>query len=230
MNTKKHHLVFFTGAGISQESGLGTFRGQSGMWENHNIEEIASPEGFAKNPQLVLDFYNARREALDKVHPNDAHYLIAKLEEKYEVTIITQNIDDLHERAGSSKVLHLHGELTKSRSSINENLIYSYKDSLTVGDLAEDGSQLRPHVVWFGEEVTKIKEAIEITQNADLFIIVGSSMIVHPAAALLLAVPFESDTVYIDPNPSVDEGINLLVIKEKATTGLKLLVEEYLPH
>jgi NAD-dependent deacetylase len=230
MNSKKHHLVFFTGAGISQESGLGTFRGQSGMWENHNIEEIASPEGFAKNPQLVLDFYNVRREDLNKVNPNDAHYLIAKLEEKYEVTIITQNIDDLHERAGSSNILHLHGELTKSRSSIDENLIYSYTNPLKMGDFAEDGSQLRPHVVWFGEEVKKIKEAIEITQNADLFIIVGTSMIVHPAAALLLAVPFESDTVYIDPNPAVEEGINLLVIKEKATVGLTLLVEEYLPQ
>lgn len=230
MNSKKYHLVFFTGAGVSQESGLGTFRGQSGMWENHNIEEIASPEGFAKNSQLVLDFYNARRGELDKVNPNDAHYLIAKLEEKYEVTVITQNIDDLHERAGSSNILHLHGELTKLRSSIDQNLIYSFKNPLKVGDLAEDGSQLRPHVVWFGEEVTKIKEAIEITQSADLFIIVGCSMIVHPAAALLLAVPFETDTVYIDPNPTVEEGINLVVIKEKATVGVRLLVEQYLPQ
>ena len=200
------------------------------MWENHNIEEIASPEGFAKNPQLVRDFYNARRTQLDEVYPNDAHYLIAKLEEKYEVTIITQNIDDLHERAGSTNIFHLHDELTKSRSSIDENLIYSYTNPLKVGDFAEDGSQLRPHVVWFGEEVKKIKEAIEITQNADLFIIVGTSMIVHPAAALLVAVPFESDTVFIDPNPSVEEGINLLVIKEKAIVGLTLLVEEYLPQ
>ena len=229
MHNKKHHLVFFTGAGTSQESGLSTFRGESGLWENHNIEEIASPEGFAKNPQLVLDFYNSRRLELDNVKPNAAHYLIAKLEQKYEVTIITQNIDDLHERAGSSNVLHLHGELTKSRSSIDENLIYHYNNPLKLGDLAQDGSQLRPHVVWFGEEVTKIKKAITITQNADLFIIVGSSMIVHPAASLLLAVPYESDTVYIDPNPTVEEGINLLVIKEKATVGVRLLVDEYLP-
>jgi NAD-dependent deacetylase len=229
MHNKKHHLIFFTGAGISQESGISTFRGESGLWENHKIEEIASPEGFAKNPQLVLDFYNSRRVELEKVMPNDAHYLIAKLEEKYEVTIITQNIDDLHERAGSSNVLHLHGELTKSRSSINENLIYSYNKPLKLGDLAQDGSQLRPHIVWFGEQVTKIKKAIGITQNADLFIIVGSSMIVHPAVSLLLAVPFESDTVYIDPNPTVEEGINLLVIKKKATEGVRLLVEEYLP-
>lgn len=229
MHNKKHHLVFFTGAGISQESGLSTFRGESGLWKNHNIEDIASPEGFAKNPQLVLDFYNSRRLELDNVKPNAAHYLIAKLEQKYEVTIITQNIDDLHERAGSSNVLHLHGELTKSRSSIDENLIYPYNNPLKLGDLAQDGSQLRPHVVWFGEEVTKIKKAITITQNADLFIIVGSSMIVHPAASLLLAVPYESDTVYIDPNPTVEEGINLLVIKEKATVGVRLLVDEYLP-
>jgi NAD-dependent deacetylase len=230
MQTKKHHLVFFTGAGISQESGLSTFRGASGMWENQDIEAIASPKGFAENPQLVLDFYNARRKELATVGPNDAHYLIAKLEEKYEVTVITQNIDDLHERAGSSKILHLHGELTKARSSVDELLVSAYDKDLKVGNFAADGSQLRPHVVWFGEEVTKIKEAIEVTQNADLFVIVGSSMIVHPAAALLLAVPFESDTVYIDPNPSVEEGINLLVIKEKATVGVKLLVEEYLPH
>lgn len=230
MNNKKHHLVFFTGAGISQESGLSTFRGQSGLWENHKIEEIASPEGFASNPQLVLDFYNGRKAELDKVAPNDAHNLIAKLEEKYIVTIITQNIDNLHEMAGSSNVLHLHGELTKCRSSVDENLIYPYENPLKIGDLAEDGSQLRPHVIWFGEEVRKIKEAIAITQNADLFIIVGSSMVVQPAASLLLAVPYESDTVYIDPNPTVEHGINLHVIKEKASVGLKLLVEEYLPQ
>ena len=228
MTTKKH-IVFFTGAGISQESGLSTFRGQSGLWENHRIEDIASPEGFARNPQLVLDFYNGRRAELDTVKPNAAHLLIAELEEKYEVTVITQNIDDLHERAGSTNVLHLHGELAKCRSSINESLLYPYNNPLKIGDLAEDGSQLRPFVVWFGEQVPTMDKAFDITQSADLFVIVGSSMVVQPAASLLLAVPFESDTVYIDPQPAVDVGINLLVIKEKATKGLRILVDDYLP-
>ncbi len=227
--SKKKHIVFFTGAGISQESGLSTFRGQSGLWENHKIEDIASPEGFAKNPQLVLDFYNSRNAELQKVMPNEAHLLIAKLEEKYDVTVITQNIDDLHERAGSTNVVHLHGELMKCRSCKDENKFYPYDKAIKIGDLADDGSQIRPFVVWFGEQVPKMDEAFAITESADLFVIVGSSMVVYPAASLLLSVPFESDTVYIDPNPSVDHGINLLVIKEKASVGMQILIEEYLP-
>ena len=161
--SKKKHIVFFTGAGISQESGLSTFRGQSGLWENHKIEDIASPEGFARNPQLVLDFYNSRNAELQKVMPNEAHLLIAKLEEKYEVTVITQNIDDLHERAGSTKVVHLHGELMKCRSCKDENKFYPYDKAIKIGDLAEDGSQIRPFVVWFGEQVPKMDEAFAIT-------------------------------------------------------------------
>ena len=227
--TIKKHIVFFTGAGISQESGLSTFRDQLGLWEKHNIEDIASPDGFKRNPQLVLDFYNSRRAELRTVVPNAAHLLIAKLEEKYKVTVITQNIDDLHERAGSSNVLHLHGELVKCRSSLNEHQLYPYDKAIEIGDLADDGSQMRPHVVWFGEAVPEFDNALEITESADLFVIVGSSMLVQPAASLLLSVPFESDTVYIDPNPSVDHGINLLVIKEKASVGLQILVDEYLP-
>ncbi len=227
--SKKKHIVFFTGAGISQESGLSTFRGQSGLWENHKIEDIASPEGFARNPQLVLDFYNSRNAELQKVSPNEAHLLIAKLEEKYDVTVITQNIDDLHERAGSTNVVHLHGELMKCRSCKDENKLYPYDKAIKIGDLADDGSQIRPFVVWFGEQVPKMDEAFAITESADLFVIVGSSMVVYPAASLLLSVPFESDTVYIDPNPSVDHGINLLVIKEKASVGMQILIEEYLP-
>lgn len=226
----QHHIVFLTGAGISQESGITTFRDHNGLWENHPIETVASPEGFAKNPQLVLDFYNVRRKQLDEVYPNEAHILIARLEKKYQVTVITQNIDDLHESAGSSNVLHLHGELNKCRSSIDENLIYPYNEPLKLGDLAADGSQLRPNVVWFGEEVPNINKAIEITQSADLFVIVGTTMQVQPAASLLLAVPVNAQTVYIDPNPDVEDGINLLVLKEKATVGLKQLVEEYLPY
>ena len=227
--TIKKHIVFFTGAGISQESGLSTFRDQLGLWEKHNIEDIASPDGFKRNPQLVLDFYNSRRAELRTVVPNAAHLLIAKLEKKYKVTVITQNIDDLHERAGSSNVLHLHGELVKCRSSLNEHQLYPYDKAIEIGDLADDGSQMRPHVVWFGEAVPEFDNALEITESADLFVIVGSSMLVQPAASLLLSVPFESDTVYIDPNPSVDHGINLLVIKEKASVGLQILVDEYLP-
>lgn len=226
----KHHIVFLTGAGISQESGISTFRDANGLWNNHKIEEVASPEGFEKNPQLVLDFYNARRRQLDEVAPNAAHRLIAQLETKYKVTVITQNIDDLHEKAGSTNVLHLHGELRKSRSSKNPNLIYDCNQDIKLGDLASDGSQLRPHIVWFGEAVTEIENAKAITQSADLFVIVGTSMMVHPAASLLLAVPVDVQTVYIDTNPNVEEGINLLVIKEKATVGMKLLVQEYLPN
>ena len=228
MNEKKH-LVFFTGAGISQESGLSTFRDQYGLWEKHKIEDIASPEGFARNPQLVLDFYNKRNAELANVSPNDAHLLIAQLEENYKVTVITQNIDDLHERAGSTNVVHLHGELMKCRGSHNEIQLYPYNKALKIGDLAEDGSQLRPFVVWFGEQVPMMDVAYSITQTADLFVIVGSSMVVYPAASLLLAVPFESDTVYIDPSPSVDHGTNLLIIKEKATKGVQILIDDYLP-
>ena len=226
----QHHIVFLTGAGISQESGITTFRDHNGLWENHPIETVASPEGFAKNPQLVLDFYNVRRKQLDEVYPNEAHILIARLEKKYQVTVITQNIDDLHESAGSSNVLHLHGELNKCRSSIDKNLIYPYNEPLKLGDLAADGSQLRPNVVWFGEEVPNINKAIEITQSADLFVIVGTTLQAQPAASPLLAVPVNAQTGYIDRNPDVEDGINLLVLKEKATVGLKQLVEEYLPY
>ena len=178
---------------------------------------------------MVLDFYNTRRRQLDEVEPNEAHHLIAQLETKYNVTVITQNIDDLHERAGSTNVLHLHGELRKSRSCNNSSLISNCTQDIKLGDLASDGNQLRPHIVWFGEAVPEIEKAIAITQSADLFVIVGTSMVVHPAASLLLAVPLDVQTVYIDTNPDVEEGINLLVIKEKATVGMKLLVEEYLP-
>ncbi len=225
----KHHIVFLTGAGISQESGISTFRDANGLWNNHKIEEVASPKGFEKNPQLVLDFYNARRKQLDEIEPNAAHRLIAQLETKYKVTVITQNIDDLHERAGSTNVLHLHGELRKSRSSKNPNLIYDCNQDIKLGDLASDGNQLRPHIVWFGEVVTEIEKALAITQSADLFVIVGTSMVVHPAASLLLAVPVDVQIVYIDMNPDVEEGINLLVIKEKATAGVRQLIEVYLP-
>lgn len=214
---------------MSQESGISTFRDQNGLWENHRIEDVASPEGFARNPQLVLDFYNARRKQLDEVEPNAAHFLIAKLAEKYKVTIITQNVDDLHERAGSTNVIHLHGELKKARSSKNETLISDYPQAIKIGDLAADNSQLRPHIVWFGEQVPNMDVAIEITRTADLLVIIGSSMQVYPAASLLHFVRDDTQTVYIDPNPDVEVGNNLLVIKEKATVGMLELVEKYLP-
>ena len=229
METTKHHIVFLTGAGISQESGINTFRDLNGFWENHKIEDVASPDGFAKNPQLVLDFYNARREQLDAVEPNEAHLLIAQLEKRFRVTVLTQNVDDLHERAGSTAVVHLHGELKTCRSSQDEALVYPYDPPLKLGDLAADGHQLRPNVVWFGEAVPNIEQAIAITQSADVFVIVGTSMSVQPAASLLLSVPYDVETVYIDPQPEVEEGINLMVIKEKASVGMKLLVEEVLP-
>ncbi len=227
---QKHHIVFFTGAGISQESGIETFRDTNGLWHNNKIEDIASKEGFEKKPQKVLDFYNERRIKVEKVQPNLAHELIASLEDRYKVSVITQNVDDLHERAGSSNVLHLHGELNKCRSSKDASFIYPCTKPIQVGDLAEDASQLRPHIVWFGEEVTEIEKAIEITQTADLFIIIGTSMFVQPAGSLLLSVPVDAQTVYIDTNPDVEEGINLLVLKEKATDGMKQLVEDYLPY
>lgn len=226
----KHHLVFFTGSGISQESGIPTFRKKDGTWSQHNIEEVASLAGFEQNPQKVLDFYNKRRQQLDEVAPNLAHKLIASLEDRYKVSVITQNIDDLHERAGSSKVLHLHGELRKCRSSKNPQLLYPYKQDLKPGDLCEEGSQLRPHVVWFGEEVTMLEEAISVSQTADLFIIIGTTMMVQPAASLLLTVPVDAQTVYIDIDPDVEDGINLLVLKEKASSGMERLVNELLPY
>lgn len=225
----KHHIVFFTGAGISQESGIATFRDSNGLWLNHKVEDVASMEGFNKNPQLVLDFYNERRKEVEKALPNLAHNLIASVESRYKVTVITQNVDDLHERAGSTNVLHLHGELSKSRSSENKNLVYPCTTDIKLGDVAEDNSQLRPHIVWFGEEVNEINKAIEITESADLFVVVGTSMMVQPAGSLLLSVPVDAQTVYIDINPDVEEGINLLVLKEKATVGMKMFVEEYLP-
>lgn len=182
----KHHIVFLTGAGISQESGISTFRDQNGLWENYAITEVASPEGFAKNPQLVLDFYNARRKQLDEVVPNLAHELIAKLEQKYKVTVITQNVDDLHERAGSTNVIHLHGELRKCRSVLDATKVFDYHYPLQLGNLAPDGGQLRPHIVWFGEEVPEIDLAIEVTLTADLFFNVRTTMQVQPAASLSL--------------------------------------------
>lgn len=224
----KQHIVFITGAGMSQESGISTFRDSNGLWENHKIEDVASPMGFKRNPSLVLDFYNARRKQLFEVVPNKGHELIASLQSKFKVSVITQNVDDLHERAGSKNVLHLHGELRKVRSTADENLIYSWDKDLNLGDKCEKGSQLRPHIVWFGEMVPEIENALEIVKQADLLVVVGTSLQVYPAAGLLTEAPLGTQIVYIDPNPAIKSGGNLTVLREKASIGMEILIKEYL--
>ena len=214
------HIVVISGAGISAESGLKTFRDSNGLWEGHDVMEVATPLGFKNNPELVLEFYNQRRRQLLEVYPNFAHKTIAEFEKIYKVSIITQNVDDLHERAGNSFVLHLHGELFKVRSTENENNIQSWKKDLFLGDLCEDGFQLRPHIVWFGEDVPLMLKAISICEKADILIIVGTSMQVYPAASLINYVPLNTKVYYIDPIPAVINHSNLIVIKERATTGI----------
>ena len=223
----KPNIVILTGAGISQESGIKTFRDANGLWENHDIMEVASPEGWERNPELVLKFYNQRRQQLHEVQPNAAHKAITKLQEHFPVHVITQNVDDLHERAGNKNVLHLHGELFKVRSEKNPDLIYEWKKDLHLGDLADDGAQLRPHIVWFGEAVPMITKAAEIVSKAEIFIIVGTSMVVYPAAGLTGYLPKYTPVYYIDPHANEIHISNpLTIIKEKAGTGLPQLVEK----
>ncbi len=223
----KPHIVILTGAGISQESGIKTFRDANGLWQNHDIMTVASPQGWQHNPALVLEFYNQRRRQLHQVEPNDAHKAISKLQQHFLVDIITQNVDDLHERAGNKNVLHLHGELFKVRSETNDNLVYTWKKNLHLGDLAEDGSQLRPHIVWFGEAVPNIEKAVALTQNADIFIIVGTGMQVYPAAGLVHHLSKTSPMYYIDPNPNPIHINNpLKIINQKAGEALPVLVDE----
>ena len=181
----KKKIVVLTGAGISAESGLKTFRDSDGLWEGYDIEEVATPRAWKKNPQLVLDFYNYRRKNVLDAQPNAAHIGLAQLEKDFEVHIITQNIDDLHERAGSTKVMHLHGEIFKMRSEVSDDLVYDIRGDMKLGDLAEDGAQLRPNIVWFEEAVPMIEEAIPVVRSADIFIIVGTSLVVYPAAGLV---------------------------------------------
>lgn len=219
------HLVVLTGAGMSAESGIKTFRDADGLWEGHDVMEVATPQGFAKNPKLVLDFYNQRRRQLFDVEPNSAHFDLSKLEAHYEVTIITQNVDDLHERAGSSRVVHLHGELLKARSTKNYKDIKPWTTDIKLGDTCDLGHQLRPHIVWFGEDVPMIENAVDICQTADLLLIIGTSMQVYPAAGLMHYVPANTPTYFIDPKPAVDNKTNLTVISETATTGLKRFIE-----
>lgn len=222
------HIVVLTGAGVSAESGIKTFRDADGLWEGHDIMEIASPQGWEANQLKVLDFYNKRRRQLLEVSPNPAHYALVKLEEKYKVTIITQNVDDLHERAGSSNVLHLHGELLKVRSTFDENLVMDWRTDLKLGDFCEHNHQLRPHVVWFGEAVPMFNKAAEITEQADILMIIGTSMQVYPAAGLMDMARPGTQMFFIDPKPSVYAGPDITIIEENAATGVPQLVERLL--
>jgi len=216
-------IIVLTGAGVSAESGIKTFRDAGGLWEGHDVMEVASPEGWYNNAALVLDFYNQRRKQLLEVKPNKAHELLAELEENYHVEIITQNVDDLHERSGSSNVLHLHGELLKVRSTSHENLVYDWTKDLNFGDTCENGSQLRPHIVWFGEAVPMLDQAIEITKNADILLIIGTSMQVYPAASLIHYIKPHTPIYFIDPKPNISKNSynNLNVISEKASVGVE---------
>ena len=226
-------IAILTGAGISAESGISTFRDSNGLWENHRIEDVATPEGFRNNPALVLEFYNQRRKQLEMCEPNAAHIALAHLERYFQVDIITQNVDDLHERGGSSNVLHLHGELTKVRSIASDDEIYpwGYKN-LHLGDLTPSGHQLRPHIVWFGEQVPMLDRAAEITEAADIFIVVGTSMVVYPAASLINYHPHKLPKFVVDPNiPALSTYPNITKIAKSATHGVaelsKLLIENY---
>jgi len=215
----KKHIVVLTGAGMSAESGIKTFRDADGLWEGHDVMEVASPEGFARNPELVLNFYNERRKQLNEVEPNQAHKDLAQLENDYKVTIITQNVDDLHERAGSSDVVHLHGELRKIRSTGNHNDIKDWTEDINLGDLCGKGYQLRPHIVWFGEAVPEIETAVKICYDADILVIIGTSMQVYPAASLIDYVQPDTPIYYIDPKPAISSGGMVTVIAKSATEG-----------
>lgn len=226
----KPTLVVFTGAGISAESGIKTFRDSDGLWEKFDINEVATPQAWEKNKALVLDFYNKRRKQILEAQPNKAHDALVELEEKYDVQIITQNIDDLHERAGSKNVLHLHGEITKSRSTVDPSLVYKIKNAeIRLGDKCEKGSQLRPHIVWFGEAVPMMDNAIIRVEKAAIFMVVGTSMAVYPAAGLIDYSPPQIPKYLIDPSDVKINGIaNLTIIKEKASVGLPMLVKDLL--
>ncbi|PKP13241.1 MAG: NAD-dependent protein deacylase [Bacteroidetes bacterium HGW-Bacteroidetes-3] len=221
-------IVVLSGAGMSAEGGINTFRDANGLWEGHDVMEVASPLGWQKDKEKVLDFYNKRRAQLLEVFPNEAHKALVMLEKKYEVTIITQNVDDLHERAGSSQVLHLHGELLKVRSTKNPNLIYDWKKELILGDFCEENSQLRPHIVWFGENVPLFDKALEITSEADILMIVGTSMQVYPAAHLINYAKPEIPIYFIDPKPEIQQNLysNLTVYAEKASIGVAKIVNQ----
>ncbi len=221
----KKKLVVLTGAGISAESGIKTFRDSDGLWENHRIEDVATPEGWRKNPDLVLEFYNQRRRQLLTVEPNDGHLTLVELEKDFDVSIITQNVDDLHERAGSAKVLHLHGELRKVRSVHNEKLVSDWDGDIIRGDKAPDGGQWRPHIVWFGEAVPMLEAASVLAYRADIFMVVGTSLQVYPAAGLMGLCEVNIPVFYVDPRPQMNHELklmkNLVIVDEAASTGVE---------
>jgi NAD-dependent deacetylase len=222
-------IVVLTGAGISAESGLKTFRDSDGLWENYRIEDVATPHAWLKDRKLVLDFYNQRRRQVMKASPNPAHIALAKLQEKFDVTIVTQNIDDLHERAGTKKIIHLHGEIFKSRSSLDPDLVYNIEGTeLNEGDNCEKGSQLRPHIVWFGESVPAMELAAREVSSAEIFIVIGTSLAVYPAAGLTEYAPDDADKYIIDPNAMGLRGFS--VIRKKAGEGVPELVEKLLMY
>lgn len=226
------NIVVLSGAGISAESGISTFRGANGLWQNHDITRVASPSGWSENPQLVLDFYNYRRRQLLNVQPNAAHHALVRLEEKFHVDIITQNVDDLHERAGSSRVLHLHGELLKSRSTLNPRLVYPCHDDIKLGDCCAEGAQLRPHIVWFGESVPLLTDAAALVKKADSLIIIGTSLQVYPAAGLLAYARTHAAVFYIDVNPGnsaeLSDLSNLTIYQDQASKAVPELVNSLL--
>jgi len=225
---EKQKVVVITGAGMSAESGLKTFRDSNGLWEGHDVMQVASPQGWTDNMELVLDFYNQRRRQLLEVTPNTAHKALVDLETHFDVHIITQNVDDLHERAGSSHVLHLHGELLKVRSTFDEELILDWKEDLTIGDFCEHNFQLRPHIVWFGEMVPLLEPAAHLVSQADYVIIVGTSMQVYPAASLIDFAKPAAKIYFVDPKPAIASRANLTVHAEAATTGVPKVVNTLL--
>lgn len=219
-------IVVLTGAGISADSGLKTFRDSDGLWEGYNVYDVATPEAWRRNPVLVQKFYNERRKSILEAKPNASHLALVKLEEKYDLTIITQNIDDLHERAGSSSIIHLHGLITKSQSDLNPDLIYDIQGSeIKMGDRCEMGSQLRPHVVWFGEAVPMIEPAIRLCRDADIFIVIGTSLKVYPAAGLIDIIPAKAKKYLVDPNVPANSVRNFDIIEDKAVSGVPELVK-----
>ena len=223
----KKNLVVLSGAGISAESGLKTFRGSDGLWENHKVEDVATPEAWHRNPELVTRFYNERRKQLLEVEPNDAHLILAELESQFNVNIITQNVDNLHERAGSTNVLHLHGELTKVRSTSYDQEVFVLtpdKYEIKIGDLCPLGFQLRPHIVWFGEEVPELENAIQLTEKADVFLVIGTSLNVYPAAGLLHYVPSKAPIYLIDPEEVKSSYQRILHIQKGASEGMREFV------
>lgn len=219
-------LVVLTGAGMSAESGIPTFRGIDGLWENHRVEDVASPNGWKKDRELVMRFYNERRKKLLECEPNKGHYGLVELEKYFDVQIVTQNIDDLHERAGSKNILHLHGELRKSRSSVDENLVYDIDGwELKIGEKCEKGSQLRPHIVWFGESVPLFGDAIDICKKADVMVIIGTSMVVYPAASLINYAPAECPVYVINPASFEGPSAKVIHIKKGAVEGVPELID-----